>query len=209
MDEDRATHWQGVYQSKNPHEVSWHTPHLKVSLALLKQAGLNPDSRVIDIGAGASTLLDDLLDLGVRHVSALDISAASLEVTRQRLGSRAALVNWLVTDVSRAHLPPDSYDLWHDRAALHFLVNPVESAAYVAAASRAIISGGCAVIGGFAADGPERCSQLPVVRRDPGDIAELFGSGFLLVESQRELHSTPWGASQSFAYALLRKISYP
>jgi SAM-dependent methyltransferase len=205
MPEDTANHWQSVYRTRQPDQVSWFTPHLNLSVVLLKQAGLNPDSRIIDIGAGASTLVDDLLDLGLHHVTALDISPAALEVARRRLGARAASVQWLVADVAHMDLAPLSYDLWHDRAALHFLVDAEDSAAYIASATRAIANGGFAVIGGFAADGPERCSGLPVVRREPQDIARLFGPAFTLVGSQHEKHITPWSAPQSFAYALLRK----
>ena len=206
---DRATHWQAVYQSKSPAAVSWFKPHLEVSLALLEQAGLNPDSRIIDVGAGASTLVDDLLELGVRHITALDISAAALDAARARLGPRAAGVTWLVADIAHASLPSEGFDLWHDRAALHFLVDPTDTAAYVATATQAIRSGGHAVIGCFAADGPEKCSNLPVVRRRPAEIAALFGAAFTLVYSQHELHATPSGVPQPFAYALLRKLERP
>ena len=205
MPEDTANHWQSVYRTKQPDQVSWFTLHLNISVELLKQAGLNPDSRIIDIGAGASTLVDDLLDTGLNHITVLDISPAALDVARRRLGARAASVQWLVADAARMDLPPLSYDLWHDRAALHFLVYAADAAAYVASATRAIANGGFAVIGGFAADGPERCSGLPVVRREPEDIAKLFGQDFTLVHSKHEKHITPWNAPQSFAYAVLRK----
>jgi len=209
MPEDTAAHWQTVYRSKQPNQMSWFAPHLNVSLTLLKRAGLHQDSRIIDVGAGASTLVDDLLDLGLHHITLLDISAASLDATRQRLGARAAGVQCLVVDAAHVDLPPLSYDLWHDRAALHFLVNSADAAAYVASATWALVNGGYAVIGSFAADGPERCSGLQVARREPDEIARLFGPAFTLVRSQHERHTTPWGAAQSFAYALLRKTTSP
>src|SRR5665213_3480513 len=205
MSGDTADHWQAVHRTKQPDQVSWFTPRLNVSIALLRQAGLNPNSRIIDIGAGASTLVDDLLDMGLRHIMVVDISAAALDVARRRLGARAASVQWLVADAAHMDLPPLSYDLWHDRAALHFLVDAADSAAYVAGATRAIANGGFAVISGFATDGPERSSGLPVVRREPEDIAKLFGEAFTLVHSQHEKHLTPWNTLQSFSYALLRK----
>ena len=205
MPEHTADHWQTVYRTKQPDQVSWFAPHLNVSVAFLKQAGLNPDSRIIDIGAGASTLVDDLLTMGLHHITVLDIAPAALDVARRRLGTRAASVQWLVADAARIDLPPLSHDIWHDRAALHFLVDPADAAAYVANAKRAIANGGFAIIGGFASDGPERCSGLPVVRREPEDIAELFGHAFTLIDSRHEKHVTPWGAPQSFSYALLRK----
>lgn len=205
---DKITHWQNVYATKQANEVSWFTPHLDISLNLLSKAGLHAGSRLIDIGAGASTLVDDLLDRGLEQITVLDISAAALEVARQRLGARSLKVQWLVADAARMNLPPDSYDLWHDRAALHFLVEPTAAAAYVAMATQAIVMGGHAVIAGFASDGPEQCSRLNVARREPHEIAQLFGPAFSLIDSQHEQHLTPWGTKQSFAYALLRKVSH-
>jgi SAM-dependent methyltransferase len=200
-------HWQGVYRRLRPEKVSWFASHLTVSLALLKRAGINSATRIIDIGAGASTLVDDLLDMGLRHVTVLDISAASLEVARRRLGERADSVQWMVADAAHLELPPLSYDVWHDRAVLHFLTDPKQSAAYAASAAQAIVEGGYAVIGGFAADGPEYCSGLPVARREPEDIAQLFGAAFTLIHAHHERHMTPSGVAQSFAYALLRRAT--
>jgi SAM-dependent methyltransferase len=201
-----ATHWDRLYQAHRPEQVSWFRAHLDVSIELLVSAGLNAGSRVIDIGGGASTLVDDLLDRGVRSLAVLDISAAALQVARERLGERAAQVRWIVSDVCAIELDTGSIDFWHDRAALHFLTDPRDVHAYVRVASHAIAVGGHAIIGGFASDGPEQCSQLPVVRRDPEQIAELFGERFRLTAARREIHSTPRGAPQSFAYALLKKF---
>ena len=206
MSEDRTSHWQTVYSSKQPDAVSWFAPHLASSLELLKAAGLTDASRVIDVGAGASTLVDDLLDLGVRSVTALDISGAALEIARQRLGRRAAGVSWLAIDILKAKLPAGGYDIWHDRAALHFLTDSKDAARYATLAHTALAAEGHAVIGGFGRDGPTQCSQLPVTQREPEEIANLFGPNFALVEARHEVHQTPWGAPQSFAFALLRKI---
>jgi ubiquinone/menaquinone biosynthesis C-methylase UbiE len=200
-----ATHWDQVYRSKRPEQVSWFRPHLELSIELLLKAGLNRSSRVIDVGGGASTLVDDLLDRGLESLAVLDVSAAALQVARDRLADRASRVRWIASDVARVQLDPGSIDLWHDRAALHFLTEPRDVDAYVRVACRAIAAGGHAVIGGFASDGPEQCSQLPVARRDPEQIAQLFAAQFKLVGARREMHSTPRGASQSFAYALLQK----
>lgn len=205
MSNDKTAHWQSVYENKSSTEVSWFRSHLDVSLTLLKHAGLNANSRVIDIGAGASTLVDDLLDLGIQHITALDISAASLDVVKQRLGSRATQVEWIADDVTHHHFASDSIDLWHDRAALHFLIDPADTSAYVRNATRAICKDGYAIIAGFANDGPEKCSGLPVARREPEDIAKLFGKAFTLIEQRHETHATPWGSPQKFAYALLQK----
>jgi len=194
-----------AHQAQAADQVSWYQPHLAVSLELLVKAGLSPRARVIDIGGGSSTLVDDLLDFGVRAITVVDLSAAALEIARRRLGPRAEHVTWLHADATTLDLPDESVDFWHDRAALHFLTAPEATRAYVRTASRAIARGGHAVIGGFASDGPERCSGLPVVRRNPADIAALFGNAFSLMDSRRELHSTPAGLQQQFAYALLRK----
>jgi ubiquinone/menaquinone biosynthesis C-methylase UbiE len=171
---------------------------------LLKRAGLGKQSRVIDIGGGASTLVDDLLERDVAHITVLDISAEALRVAQQRLGARAHRVEWLVADITKAELPSGGFDLWHDRAVLHFLSEKSATAAYVRQAAAALRRGGRAVIGGFASDGPEKCSGLTVARRNPADIAALFGADFELIEQTSEVHSTPWRSPQSFAYAVLR-----
>ena len=201
----RVAHWDSVYTTKQPEGVSWFQPHLGVSLQLLERAGLSPNTRIIDIGAGASTLVDDLLARDVQAVTALDLSAAALQVTRDRLRERADRVRWIVSDVTELNLPPSSIDIWHDRATLHFLTDPTDAHAYVQVASRVLTPGGHAIIAGFASDGPEQCSLLPVMRRDPEQIAELFAKEFVLVEARRESHTTPGGSVQRFAYALLRK----
>lgn len=206
MSEDKTSHWQSVYSSKKPEAVSWFAPHLVSSLALLKEAGLTAASRVIDVGAGASTLVDDLLDLGVKSVAALDISEAALNLARQRLGSRASDIDCLPVDILKAELPANGYDIWHDRATLHFLTDSRDAARYVDIVYGALANGGYAVIGGFGKDGPTQCSQLPVTQREPEDIAHLFRPNFALVQERHEVHQTPWGAPQSFAFALLRKM---
>jgi ubiquinone/menaquinone biosynthesis C-methylase UbiE len=201
----RVAHWDSVYTTKQPEGVSWFQPHLNLSLQLLERAGLSRSTRIIDIGAGASTLVDDLLARDVQALTAVDISAAALQVTRDHLRERADRVRWIVSDVTELDLPPSSIDIWHDRATLHFLTEPRDARKYVQVASRVVTPGGHAVIGGFASDGPEQCSLLPVVRRDPEQVAELFAKEFALVEARRESHTTPGGSVQRFAYALLRK----
>lgn len=202
---EMQNHWESVYRTKQPDEVSWYAAHLSTSLELLRKAGLNEHSRVIDVGAGASTLVDDLLDLGVKSIIALDLSAAALAIARERLGQRGDQVRWIAEDVTRLTLPPQSIDIWHDRAALHFLVDPDAVRRYMSVATKALAREGYAIIGGFAADGPQKCSGLPVARRDPEAIADLFGPKFDLIEGRREIHTTPWGAPQRFAFSLLRK----
>ncbi|MDY0021626.1 class I SAM-dependent methyltransferase [Arenimonas caeni] len=198
-------HWQDVYRRKPADGVSWYAPHLDTSLALLARAGLGPASRVIDVGGGASTLVDDLLARGVASVTVLDLSDAALAVARQRLGEVAARVHWLADDVRSAPLGEGAFDLWHDRAVLHFLTDPADADVYVRQARRALAPGGRLVIGGFAPDGPERCSGLEVARRSSEDIAALFGDGFELLDSRREIHHTPGGSDQAFAWTVLAR----
>ncbi|WP_374604721.1 class I SAM-dependent methyltransferase [Arenimonas sp.] len=200
-----SEHWRDVYRTKPADGVSWYRPHLDMSLRLLEGAGLGPQSRVIDVGGGASTLVDDLLARGVGEVTVLDLADEALAIARERLGPRGPAVHWLAADVTRAGLPEAGYDLWHDRAVLHFLVDPEAAAAYVAQVRRALVPGGHVVIGGFAPGGPERCSGLPVARRSPADVAALFGPDFSLVGEAGEDHQTPTGSIQAFSWAVLRK----
>ena len=202
---DRRTHWQNVYRTKRVDAVSWYQPHLNVSLQLLAEAGLSARSRVIDVGAGASTLVDDLLDQGLRNVSVVDVSAEALALARGRLGERAHLVTWYAADVLELAFPCGSFDFWHDRAVLHFLTDPEDVARYVHIAANALAADGHAVIAGFAPDGPDRCSGLPVAQRSAPDIAALFAPAFTLVRERTEQHRTPGGSDQSFSYALLRR----
>lgn len=201
----RQAHWQTVYRNKSSDSVSWYRPRLDVSLELLDLAGLSVESRVIDIGGGASTLVDDLLDRGLKGVTVVDIAPEALVVARARLGERARDAIWLAGDVLQIKLPEGGYDFWHDRAVLHFLTAPADAARYAQQAAHAVKRGGYAVIGGFAPDGPERCSGLPVSRRSAEDIARVLAPRFALRATRAEKHVTPAGAMQSFAYALLQR----
>jgi SAM-dependent methyltransferase len=205
MGADTQPHWEAVYRQRASDEVSWYRPHLDLSLELLHVHGLDAGSRVLDVGGGASTLVDDLLDVGVAAIHVLDLSEAALAVARQRLGARAAQVRWIVGDITKLALAPASCSHWHDRAVLHFLTGEQQAPAYAQQAERAIASGGVAVIGGFAPEGPERCSGLTVARRSPDDIAALMGEAFALIDSRHEVHRTPGGSEQAFAWAVLRQ----
>jgi SAM-dependent methyltransferase len=199
------TDWDTTYRQKGAETVSWYRPHLDISLRLLERAGLSGGTRVIDVGAGASTLVDDLLDRGIAAITLLDLSAEALGIVRARLGVRAESIRFIAGDVTTVDLAPSEFDVWHDRAALHFLLGANEVSAYVQQVTRAIADGGHAIIGGFAADGPPRCSGRDVARREPEDIAALFGESFTLVDAVHETHRTPAGIPQRFAYALLNR----
>lgn len=205
METSGKSHWEDVYRRKDAATVSWYRPHLETSLALLREAGLSPRSRVVDAGGGASSLVDDLLDAGVRDATIVDLSTEALEVAKRRLGPRARDVHWLAGDLLDIDFAPGRFDLWHDRAVLHFLTSEADAARYVEQASRAVVPDGYAVIGGFAPGGPERCSGLTVARRSAGDIASLFEPHFEAVRETRDLHVTPAGHEQAFVYVLLRR----
>jgi SAM-dependent methyltransferase len=206
---DRQDHWQSVYTQKSESEVSWFQENPAPSLAMIEQTGAAPGSAIIDIGGGASRLVDRLVERDFRNVTVLDLSGAALEVAKARLkaglGERAAQVKWLVADVTIWE-PQDTYDIWHDRAAFHFLTDDADRAAYVARLGRAVRVGGYAIIATFALDGPERCSGLQVVRYDAASLGKTLGDRFELVTTRSHAHATPWGSEQSFQFSLFRRV---
>lgn len=204
QNENRQAHWENVYARKGENEVSWFQENPSLSLELMAQVGANGASAIIDIGGGASRLVDHLADRGFEDVTVLDLSDAALRAARARLANRAARVHWIVADVS-AWQPVKVYDVWHDRAAFHFLTEDRDRAAYVARLERSLKAGGHAIIATFAPDGPERCSGLPVVRYDAASLGRTLGPAFQLVDSRRQAHATPWGSSQSFQFSVFRR----
>lgn len=204
MGKHERDHWESIYAAKTPDRVSWYRPHLDRSLAFLDAASLTPDAAVIDVGGGASTFVDDLLDRGLHHITVLDIAAAALDASRARLGPRGSGVRWICADVLDAPLPAGAFDLWHDRAAFHFLTEPAARAAYVRALTRALKPGGHVVIATFAPDGPEKCSGLAVQHLSPEGIHAELGAAFELLAGTSEVHETPWGSEQSFSYCFAR-----
>jgi SAM-dependent methyltransferase len=202
--ESRQAHWQNVYTKKGENEVSWFQENPTLSLELIAQVGATPASAIIDIGGGASRLVDNLVDRGFEDVTVLDLSEAALEAAKARLGSRAEQVHWIVADAT-IWKPRKAYDIWHDRAAFHFLTEEGDRAAYVVRLERAVKVGGYAIIATFALDGPERCSGLPVVRYNPASLGQILGRAFQLVDTRRHIHATPWGSDQSFQFSLFRR----
>lgn len=201
---DRREHWETVYRSKNPDEVSWYRPHLERSLTFIDSAHLPQAAAIIDVGGGASTLVDDLLDRGYTDLTVLDLSERALAEARRRLGPRAARVAWMLGDVTRIELPEHRFDFWHDRAVFHFLTDAAARDRYVAAVRRAVKPGGHIVVATFGPEGPERCSGLPVARYSAEGIHAQFGSEFEKVGSDAEVHRTPWGVEQEFVYCYCR-----
>ncbi len=202
---DIGDHWQRRYIENAEDELSWFESEPAISLDLIKQLGLGQETSIIDIGGGASRLTDALLRSGWQDLSVLDISAAALQITKTRLGVVAQTVNWIVADVTSWKIER-TFDLWHDRAAFHFLTDPADRAAYVANMATALRPGGHAIIATFAPDGPEKCSGLPIVRYDGRALAETVGPGFAAVASHRHDHRTPGDTRQAFMFHILRKL---
>lgn len=204
--ESRQAHWEGVYTKKGENEVSWYQESPVPSLELISQVSPAPTSAIIDIGGGASRLVDNLIDQGFTDVTVLDLSEAALGAAKARLGDRAAQVHWVTADATLWE-PQKAYDIWHDRAAFHFLTEDRDRAAYVERLERALRVGGYAIIATFALDGPERCSGLPIVRYDPVSLGLILGPAFNLVETRRHVHATPWDTEQSFQFSVFRRLS--
>ena len=199
------THWEHIYQTKVPTQVSWYQEHALQSLQLIANTDIPKTAQIIDVGGGPSALVGDLLSNGYQHITVLDISAASLEAARQRLGLRANKVTWLEADILQTKLSHYHYDLWHDRAVFHFLTNSEDRKRYVNAVREAVKPGGHVIVATFASDGPERCSGLSVVRYEPESLHNEFGDGFTLLDSAHEVHQTPFGTEQKFIYCYCRK----
>ncbi len=199
-------HWEKVYGSKAATNVSWYAPHLERSLELIERSAPDRRARIIDVGGGASTLVDDLLERGFEAVTVLDVSERALAVARGRMGDRAEEVHWMCRDITRVDLPEGTFDLWHDRAVFHFLTDPAARQRYVDNVRRAVKPGGHVIVATFGPGGPERCSGLEVVRYDAEGIHDVFGAPFQAVGSAEETHTTPWGKEQAFVYCMCRVL---
>lgn len=197
---DRQQHWENVYGTKVADQVSWFRPHLETSLAFVKRYAPDRDARVIDVGGGESTLVDDLIAWGYSRLTVLDISQTAIEATKTRLGAEAARVAWIASDITQATLPDEAYDVWHDRAVFHFLTTEQDRVAYVAKIRQSLKRGGHVIIATFGPEGPLKCSALEVCRYDAVSLRREFGEEFRLIESRTELHQTPFGTAQQFLY---------
>ena len=202
---DPKSHWQQVYDRKAPDAVSWFQPTAARSLALIRRVlGDAREAPIIDVGGGASVLVDELLAAGYRDLTVLDLAGSALATARARLGGSADAVHWIEADVRTAVLPAAHYALWHDRAVFHFLIEPADRATYVEQVRHAVRPGGYVLVATFAEDGPTSCSGLPVMRYDVATLHGVFGDEFTLLASEREVHRTPMGTTQSFVYCLCR-----
>ncbi len=203
---ERQAHWQNVYQTKAERDVSWFQESPAMSLDLIRATGAGANASIVDIGGGASRLADALVAGGFRSVTVLDLSEQALATSGARLGASAERVNWIVADVT-AWQPAQSYDVWHDRAAFHFLTESRDRSAYAECVRKAVRPGGHVIIGTFAPDGPERCSGLPVVRHDAASIGAVLGPSFKLMETRSDDHHTPGGNVQRFQFSRFQRSS--
>jgi 2-polyprenyl-3-methyl-5-hydroxy-6-metoxy-1,4-benzoquinol methylase len=204
MSTDGERHWEGIYRTKAPTEVSWYQPEAHLSLELIRRIAPDLDAPIIDVGGGASTLVDGLLDAGYRQVTVLDLAPTALALAQQRLGERSRRVAWVASNVLEAAFRAKEYAVWHDRAVFHFLTEPQDRARYVNQTRRAVRHDGHVIVASFGPDGPTRCSGLEVVRYSPEAMHAEFGAGFRLLESHREDHHPPSGKTQAFVYCLCR-----
>lgn len=205
---ERQAHWQDIYQAKGERDVSWFEEEPAISLDLIKAtgAGAGANASIIDIGGGASRLVDVLVVEAFRSITVLDLSGKALATSRERLGSRAKQVSWVIADVTRRQ-PDHGYDVWHDRAAFHFLTAQSDRMAYVECVRKAVNPGGQVVIGTFAPGGPKRCSGLPVGRYDAGSLSATLGPSFRLMETRPHDHRTPKGDLQRFQFSRFKRVA--
>ena len=197
-------HWDDTYRTKAETRVSWYQPDPERSRALIEAAAPMRTAGIIDVGGGASRLVDRLLADGYGDLTVLDVSAVALDRSRTRLGPGAEAVHWIVADITRWQ-PSRTWDVWHDRAVFHFLVDESGQDAYLGALKQATRAGSAVVIATFALAGPERCSGLPVQRYDAKTLAARLGPDFELVSETTEGHVTPAGATQDFQYGVFRR----
>lgn len=206
MTTDSKQHWENVYATKAEADVSWFQDSATPSLELIALTDARPSDAIIDVGGGASRLVDGLLQAGFEDVTVLDLSRSALDAARQRLGQNGQGVHWIDADATRWR-PERRYDVWHDRAAFHFLTESIDQNAYIERLKEALTIGGHLILGTFAPDGPEKCSGLPVARHDAESLSTLLGPGFSLIDHRRHEHQTPWGSIQRFQFSTFRRTS--
>ena len=195
-------HWENIYQTKNPIEMSWHQEKPNTSLGLIIEIGLNKDAKIIDVGGGDSKLVDNLLDMGFTNISVLDISSNALERAKKRLRDKADSVKWIVSDI-REFETKDKYDLWHDRAVLHFLTADEDINKYMSNIRRLLKYNGYLIVSTFSLNGPKRCSGLDIKQYSEDSMKKLFYD-FEHIKSFEEKHLTPWGDSQIFICSVFK-----
>jgi SAM-dependent methyltransferase len=205
---DRQAHWEGVYREKAATALSWYRPHLELSFELIERVAETKRAAILDIGGGASTLVDDLLGAGFDDLSVLDIAEAALSASQHRLGQAARKARWITEDFLNAQLEPQRYDVCHDRAVFHFLQTEEERAMYIEQAAHILRPKGWLILATFALDGPERCSGLEVSRYNEAALKNIVGNRFQIIESRRDSHQTPAGNLQEMMYFVLHRSKF-
>ena len=200
-------HWNQIYSSRPANNVGWYKPHLEIPLAWIQSLDLGPQEPIIDVGGGASTLVDDLLAKGHKNLTVLDLSSSAIQITRKRLGNASGSVTWIVGDVTEVELPYQYYQLWHDRAVFHFLTDPESQQQYKETLIGSLKAGGNFIIGSFTPEAPPQCSGLPVKRYDADLLVQMFGDKFELKQHRNEMHTTPGGVKQSYIYCLFQRTA--
>lgn len=205
MQSDAKTHWEKAWSERQVESVSWHQEVPELSLSMIRRSGPGPDGGLLDVGGGASLLVDHLLADGFSDITVLDISAAALAQAKRRLGALAGRVSWVEADIT-TFKPDRRYRFWHDRAAFHFLTSAGDRERYVEVLYKALLPGGQAVIASFAPGGPKKCSGLDIVQYDADAMQQVLGAGMALREECRENHRTPAGAEQKFAFFRFERV---
>ena len=199
---DRKKHWETVYETKNPNQVSWTQETPKTSLEIINSFGLKKTAKIIDIGGGDSNLVDYLLDEGFENITVLDISAKSLEKAKSRLGEKANKVNWIISDITDFE-PNTTFDVWHDRATFHFLTTTEQIKKYIKTARKSV--NGFLTIGTFSKDGPEKCSNLEIKQYNENELTLELKNGFDKIKCVTEDHLTPFGTKQNFLFCSFKR----
>jgi SAM-dependent methyltransferase len=202
---DSQQHWESVYRSKAADQVGWFQPHAASSLRLVEESA-DREAHIIDVGGGASVLVDDLLDAGYRNLTVLDLAESALAASRARLGERAQPVRWIAADITRTELPAARYDVWHDRAVFHFLTDPADRARYVTQVLKSVKPGGHVIVAAFGPGGPLQCAGLDVVRYAPDALHAEFGPSFRLLQHETAIHHTPAGQEQEYVYCYCQRV---
>jgi 2-polyprenyl-3-methyl-5-hydroxy-6-metoxy-1,4-benzoquinol methylase len=200
-------HWEQVYSSKPTEKLGWFAPHLQTSFSWITELGMSLEAPIIDVGGGACTLVDDLLDAGYRSITVLDLSQQALSLAKTRLAKNADAVSWIAGDVTATELPEAHFELWHDRAVFHFLTEPEQQRKYRDQLLKALKPDGHLIIGTFAPEAPSKCSGLPVQRYSSERLESTLGDEFELQRQHNELHVTPGGVEQMYLYCQFRRAA--